>query len=104
MKQKARRKPSKRVVEQQQATAVKAYQGLVEAGIGFVNRWSNAVAIPKKELALLGTAVAYVDAVHMGNSTPQVRRNAIALALRAAYLYGKLEGKLPKKESPRVIA
>jgi hypothetical protein len=102
MKKKARKttkKPSKK-----QSTAVKSYQNLIAAGIGFVERWATAVSIPNDALAVLGSAVAYVDAVVMGNAPNKVRRNAIALALRAAYLYGKLDGKLPKKEKPRVIA
>jgi hypothetical protein len=80
-------------------TAAKTYQTLVETGIGFVQRWANAASIPDKNLAVLGAVVAFVESTFIGTKSAQVRRQAMATALRAAYLYGRLDGKLPKKKN-----
>lgn len=89
---------------EREAKALKAYESLVATGIGFVQRWASASPIPDKNLAVLGAAVAFVESTFMGSHESRIRRQAIATALRAAYLYGKLDGKLPKKGKSRVSA
>lgn len=96
--------PKYKLRQRPKARARAAYETLVQTGIGFIQRWANAASISDKNLSLIGAATAYVESTFLGTHSAAVRRQAIALALRAAYLYGKLDGKLPEAEEPRVSA
>lgn len=90
-----RRQLAERTVQKQ----VRAYNQLVEAGIGLVKCWSLAAVILPDHINVLSALLAFVDASFTSEKPRKAKTDAIGLALRAAYLYGKFNGALPEPEA-----
>lgn len=78
---------------------VAAYNKLVNAGIDLAKYWSLAAAIIPDHIKILSALLSFVDASYYSNKSRQAKTDAIGLALRAAYLYGKFDGQPPKQPS-----
>ena len=77
-------------------------QALAEAGRKLVEAWAPAGNLDEKEQTNLGAIGAMLFASYMSSASSLTsKRSAIAMALRAAYLYGRFHGEFPKKRSPR---
>ena len=78
-------------------------QALAEAGRKLVEAWAPAGNLDEKEQTNLGAIGAMLFASYMSSASSLTsKRSAIAMALRAAYLYGRFHGEFPPKEEPTV--
>lgn len=92
----------RRLAEKKISNQIKAYNNLVFAGIGIAKSWAVAQAIIPEHIKVLSALLAFVDASFLSDKPRQAKTDAIGLALRAAYLYGKFNGEPP--ESPGMLA
>lgn len=97
------RKRSNRCKQRQTQQAITrqlaAYNNLVAAGIGLVKYWALCATIAADHIAVLSALLAFVDASQYSDKPRKAKTDAIGLALRAAYLYGKFGGQPPEGET-----
>lgn len=69
-----------------------AYAKLVEAGVTLVKYWALMDTIIPDHIKVLSALLSFVDASFYSDKPRKAKTDAIGLALRAAYLYGKYDG------------
>lgn len=74
-------------------------QAFAEAGRKLIEVWAPAGNLDEKEQNNLGAMGAMLFASYMSSQSGlKAKRAAIAMVLRAAYLYGRFQGELPKAQ------
>lgn len=75
---------------------VSRLQAFAAAGVTLIERWAPAGQLDQTEQGILGAMGASLFASYISSKSGlQAKRAAIAMALRAAYLYGRLGGVFP---------
>ncbi len=76
-------------------------QALAVAGIGLIEQWAPASNLDEKEEVNLGAMGAALLASYLSNQSGlRAKRAAIAMALRAAYVYGRFQSTSQLQEKP----
>ncbi len=83
----------RRMAEQAVEKQVAAYNKLVAAGIGLVKYWALAATIIPDHIKVLSALLSFVDSSYYSDKPQKAKTDAVGLALRAAYLYGKFNGR-----------
>lgn len=92
-----RSKQASRLITKQ----LKAYKGMVEAGISIVERWARLAVEGDADQAVLECLHAFLTASYASqNKASKDKSVAAMLALKAAYLYGIYGGKHPRPYEP----
>ena len=86
----------RKMAERQVSEQIQKYNKLVEAGIKIAQLWALAANIIPEHIKVLSALLSFVDASYYSNKEAKAKRDAIGLALRAAYLLGKFNGELPE--------
>ncbi len=89
-----------RLKEQAVKKQIEAFNRLVEAGIGLVKYWALAGDIEEDHIAILSALLAFTDSSYYSDKPRKAKTDALGLALRAAYLYGKFGGVAPHEPQP----
>ena len=90
-------KRGKRRAKRMMKNQLEAFEELVAVGANIVQRWAPAADVGEPHISILMALQTFVDAAYASKKSQTAKSQAVSVALRAAYLYGRFGSKLPKQ-------